>query len=255
MLDNHHISVVIPAKDEQDAIGHVIQELRALHSTDATRLIDHIIVCDNGSCDKTESVALSSGAQVVRQDTPGYGIACLTAMAELDENTDIVLFIDGDHSCKAEQALALCQAVVDGADMAIGSRKLGVVEPGSMTSTQRLGTGLACFLLQLLYGKPVSDLGPYRAIRKTKLISLNMQDKRFGWTVEMQAKALGMHYKIKEVPVDCVQRIGVSKISGTLSGVVGAGKGIIGTLFKVWWQQRNETNKKSMVASEKKREA
>ncbi len=239
MLYSQQIAVIIPAKDEENAIGLVIKDLLSLHNNDGTSLIDRIIVCDNGSSDKTALVVKDAGAEVVKQESAGYGIACLTALAKLSDQTDIVVFIDGDYSCKAEQAFTLCQAVVDGADMVIGSRKLGFIEPGAMTLAQHFGTGLACLLLRLLYRQPVSDLGPYRAIRKTKLDSLNMQDQRFGWTVEMQAKAFAMKYKIKEVPVDCMRRIGVSKISGTLSGVIGAGKGIIGTIFKIWWQQKS----------------
>lgn len=252
MLRKHHISVIIPAKDEASAIVHVIRGLRKLDNGDNGALIDDIIVCDNGSRDGTGKLAVASGARVVRQVKSGYGIACQSAMAALSEQTDIVLFVDGDNSCNPKQAHALCQGIIEGADLVIGSRKRGQVEPGAMSFAQRFGNGLACWILSRLYGKPVTDLGPYRAIGKSKLDALAMQDTGFGWTVEMQAKALEEGFRIKEVAVDCRRRIGQSKISGTVAGVIGAGKGILLTIFKVWWQYRRRTNTTPVVL--KKRE-
>ncbi len=238
MLRRHHISAIIPARNEEGAIGLVVASLKQLRNADSTALIDDIIVCDNGSTDNTLHIARLYGARVVKQAIPGYGIACLTAIAALSADTDIVLFVDGDHSCNPLQAHPLCQAVVDGADLAIGSRKLGYIEVNAMSAAQRFGNALACWILSRLYRRTVSDLGPYRAISKARLDALQMRDRSFGWTVEMQAKALERRYNIKEIPVDCLRRIGVSKISGTISGVIGAGKGILSTIFKVWWQHR-----------------
>lgn len=255
MLNQLHISVVIPARDEDQAIGQVVSGLFKLRNSDNQRLIDDIIVCDNDSKDNTLHIARLYGARVVKQPIAGYGIACLTAMSKLSNDTDIVLFVDGDRSCNPLQAHDLCKAISDGADLAIGSRKLGYIEADAMGTAQRFGNGLACWILSRLYRTTVTDLGPYRAISKTKLDALKMQDLSFGWTVEMQAKALERHYQIKEVAVDCRRRIGVSKISGTFSGVIGAGKGILSTIFKVWWQHRRNHKISPVILSKKSSEA
>ncbi|MBL1432118.1 MAG: glycosyltransferase family 2 protein [Gammaproteobacteria bacterium] len=255
MLNHHHISVVIPAKDEDGAIGQVVSGLLQQRNRDNEPLVDDIIVCDNGSTDNTLHIARLYGARVIKQPVAGYGIACLTAMSVLSDKTDIVLFVDGDRSCNPLQAHDLCKAIINGADLAIGSRKLGYIEADAMSTAQRFGNALACWILTALYRKQVSDLGPYRAIRKTKLDALEMQDRSFGWTVEMQAKALERNYHIKEVAVDCRRRIGVSKISGTFSGVVGAGKGILSTIFKVWWQHRRNQDVNAVILSKASGEA
>ena len=255
MLDQHHISVVIPAKNEAGAIGQVVSGLFKLRGACNKPLIDDIVVCDNDSTDNTLHIARLYGARVVKQPVSGYGIACLTAMAALTEHTDIVLFVDGDHSCNPLQAHSLCQAIVDGADLAIGSRKLGHIEADAMSPAQRFGNGLACWILSQLYRQKVTDLGPYRAISKGKLDALQMHDLSFGWTVEMQAKALERNYRITEIAVDCRRRIGVSKISGTFSGVIGAGKGILSTIFKVWWQHRNSKDSAVIVLEKNKSKA
>ncbi len=250
MLNQHHISVIIPAKNEEKAIGRVVSGLSQLRNASKKPLIDDIIVCDNGSTDNTLHIARLYGARVVKQSVAGYGIACLTALAALSKHADIILFVDGDNSCNPLQAHDLCKAISDGADLAIGSRKLGYIEANAMSTAQRFGNALACWILTLLYRKKVTDLGPYRAICKTKLDALKMQDRSFGWTVEMQAKALERNYKIKEIAVDCRRRIGVSKISGTVSGVIGAGKGILSTIFKVWWQYRHYRNTTSNIGKQ-----
>ena len=245
MLKGKHISVVIPAQNEQDAIGLVVKDLRNLLAEDGlTPLIDCIMVCDNGSTDGTVLCAEAAGATVVSQAVAGYGIACLTALKQLPP-TDIVLFVDGDHSFYADQAIPLIRAIANGVDLAIGSRTLGKQEKGALTPPQILGNALASFLIRVLWGVPVTDLGPFRAIDARALDSINMQDKQFGWTVEMQVKAAQHGFRIEEYAVDTRRRIGVSKISGTLLGSYGAAKGILGKIFVLWLQQYLTSRKSS----------
>jgi hypothetical protein len=160
---------------------------------------------------------MNCGATVVFEASLGYGNACLAGIHAIG-TTDLVLFVDGDHSCHSADIPALLKAINEGADMAIGSRTLGHIEPHAMTRLQRWGTVLVCRLMQLRTGVPVSDLGPLRAIRFDKLLELNMQDRRFGWTAEMQIKAYRRGLKVTEVPVKLRARIGQSKISGTWRG-------------------------------------
>ncbi len=239
MIQQQHVSVVIPALNEEQAIGKVVAELVALSNDWEQPLIDTIVVCDNGSSDNTAAVARHAGAHVVYQAEPGYGAACQTAIAALPA-TDIVLFIDGDHSCVASQATLLLQRAVHSADLVIGSRTLGDIESGALTLPQQFGNWLAAQLIRLLWGARVTDLGPYRAIRHDALQRLRMVDRRFGWTVEMQIKAIQLGLTTTEVAVDSTRRIGQSKISGTVRGVIGAAHGILGTIAKLRWQQWRE---------------
>jgi glycosyltransferase involved in cell wall biosynthesis len=234
MYKNLKVSVVIPARDEEKSIGLVVEELRALQN----RLIDDIVVCDNGSNDLTAQRAKQAGARVVYEKRAGYGIACLTALAALDAS-DIILFTDGDHSFKAAQAIRLLDGIAEGADLVIGSRVLGQIESGALTAPQAMGNRLAGFLIKCLWGVKVTDLGPYRAIRSSALDRLKMMDTAFGWTVEMQVKAIQQGLRMIEVPVDTKRRIGKSKISGTLRGTIGAGVGILSMIAKLWWQKSN----------------
>ncbi|GAA6154301.1 glycosyltransferase family 2 protein [Pseudoteredinibacter isoporae] len=242
MFAQDTVSVVIPALNEEKAIGKVVASLLSQANSDGERLIDELIVCDNGSSDNTATVAQAHGARVVCQPQPGYGIACLTAIAAL-EHHGIVLFVDGDDSCLASQAIDLLKPFSmhengsSSVDMVIGSRELGRIEAGALTLSQRFGNRLATSLMGYFWGSTATDLGPYRAIRYSALHSLQMQDKRFGWTIEMQIKALQQHMNVAEVAVDSTRRIGTSKISGTLSGVIGAAKGILGMIIKLRWQQ------------------
>lgn len=233
------VGVAIPALNEEASIGHVVGDLRALRNDDDSPVIDDIVVCDNGSRDATGTCAAEAGARVVREDRKGYGSACLAAIAQL-EPTDIVLFTDADHAFHASQAPPLLDGVADGADLAIGSRALGAMDPGGMSATQVYGNRLATALIHWLWGQRVTDLGPYRAIRTEALAGLGMRDAAFGWTVEMQVKAIQHGLQIVEVPVDTRARIGKSKISGTVRGVVGAGFGILSMIAKLRWQQRGD---------------
>ena len=227
------IGVVIPARDEADNIGAVVGGLLDLHEESGQRVIDDVVVCDNGSADATAQQARSAGARVVVEDTPGYGIACLTALAAL-RPVDVVLFVDGDQSCETGQAVDLLRAIAGGADMVVGSRALGRMEPGALSAPQIAGNRVASLLIRLLWGKTVTDLGPFRAIRADALRRLDMRDRSYGWTVEMQVKAIQMDLRLVETPVDSLRRrFGRSKVGGTVKGVIGASIGILGMIVRL----------------------
>lgn len=226
-----NIIVIIPAYNEEDAIGKVIAEI-------PKEWVREIVVVDNRSTDQTAARAAEAGATVVHEPLPAYGRACLRGMAyvqSLKLPPDIIVFVDGDHSDYPEQLPDLVKPILEeNYDMVIGSRALGKRESGSMTPQQVFGNWLATFLMRLLYGVSYTDLGPFRAIKWDKLLALDMQDTTYGWTVEMQLKAAKHRMKTTEVPVKYRKRIGFSKISGTLKGVILAGYKIITTIFKYW---------------------
>lgn len=230
------VAAVIPARNESQAIAHVIAGLKALRIADRP-VIDKIFVCDNGSTDDTAARAAEAGASVVYEPRPGYGGACLAALAQIGR-ADVVLFIDGDHAFFPEQAIALLDAIAAGADLAIGSRHLGHIERSAMTWPQIVGNALVTRLIRWLWRVPITDLGPYRAIRYAALQALMMQDRAYGWTVEMQVKAFQKNLRVVELPVDVRVRIGNSKVSGTLRGVLGAGHGMLGMLWRLWLAER-----------------
>ncbi|GAA3960914.1 glycosyltransferase family 2 protein [Hymenobacter antarcticus] len=227
------ISVIIPAHNEAGAIALVLAEIPA-------GLVQEIIVVDNNSTDNTGEIARANGATVLRETRPGYGYACLAGMAHAygrpqSEQPDIVVFLDGDHSDFPEQMPDLLAPLLRGeADMVIGSRALGVREKGSLLPQQRFGNWLASRLLRLRYGGTVTDLGPFRAILAPALLALRMEDRTYGWTVEMQVKAARQGLRTVEVPVRYRKRIGTSKVSGTVRGTIGAGYKILWTIFKYW---------------------
>ncbi len=237
MLKGQKISAIIPALNEEQAIGKVVSHLVNLKDLNNQPIIDDVIVCDNGSGDKTAMVAKQYGARVVSQTQPGYGIACLTAISALNP-CDIVLFVDGDDSCFVEQSKLLLNGIIDGDDLAIGSRVLGKIEKGALTPVQQFGNWLASQLINLFWQYKTTDLGPFRAIRYNILKQLSMQDTAFGWTVEMQIKAIQLGLNIGEYPVDSKIRIGHSKISGTISGSIKAGIGILSTIAILRIKQR-----------------
>lgn len=224
------IDVIIPAYNESASIGKVIGDI-------PRELVRDIIVCNNNSTDATASVAAASGAIVVDQPIIGYGNACLAGMAYIKERPiamqpDIIVFMDGDYSDYPQEMKSLLSPIMDGKDMVIGSRVKGNPDRGSLTIPQRFGNWLATRLIHLMYGFKFSDLGPFRAIRWQKLLSLDMQDKNYGWTVEMQVKALQQHLACAEVPVSYRKRIDTSKVSGTVKGSILAGYKILWTIFK-----------------------
>jgi len=223
------IDVVIPAHNEEKAIGHVLNEI-------PKALVSRIIVVDNASTDGTANMARASGAEVVKEDIPGYGRACLRGLQWLSESShlpDIVVFLDGDYSDFPEYLPHLIRPIVENkADLVIGSRALGHAERGAMTVPQLFGNWLATRLIKIFFGYQFTDLGPFRAIRYSSLTSLNMQDKDYGWTVEMQVKAAKNRLRCTEVPVPYRKRIGTSKISGTIKGTFLAGNKILWTIFK-----------------------
>ena len=199
-------------------------------------LVRDIIVCNNGSSDQTAQVAAAAGAIVVNQPKKGYGNACLKGMEYIAQKTvkpDIVVFLDADYSDHPEEMTLIIAPITEGvADLVIGSRALGARESGSMTPQQVFGNWLATRLIQLFFNTSFTDLGPFRAIRYDKLLDINMIDKNFGWTVEMQVKAAKRKLRCVEIPVTYRRRIGVSKVSGTVKGTILAGYKIILTIFR-----------------------
>ena len=215
MRHGQRIGVVIPALDEERAIGRVL--------ADIPDWVDTIVVADNGSRDKTAAVAKSAGATVISEPERGYGAACQSGIKALGP-VDIVVFLDGDYSDHPGEMAALVDPIIAGeAALVIGSRVRGDLRPGALTPQQRFGNWLACRLIKTFWGVTYSDLGPFRAIRATALHSLGMRDRNYGWTVEMQIKASQHGLPSLEVPVSYRPRIGVSKVSGTLKGTVMAG--------------------------------
>ena len=200
-------------------------------------LVRHIYVCDNASNDNTATIATDHGAIVLFEPNPGYGNACLRGIRELSEQInlpDIVVFVDGDYSDYPEDMNEIVEPIInENIQLVIGSRALGNMESGSMTPQQLFGNWLATTLIRLLYGYKFTDLGPFRAIDYNSLTELDMNDKTYGWTVEMQVKAAKMRMKCKEVPVRYRKRIGKSKISGTIKGTILAGHKILWTIFKL----------------------
>lgn len=231
------IGVIIPARDEEASVGRVVAGLLDLPFAADRVAAVAVVVCNNASTDNTAAIARSAGASVVDQPVPGYGLACLTALAALPE-TDIVLFVDADGQFDTSDAIALIDGIVTGADLVIGSRTLGQMDKGALSTPQRFGNWLATRMIALLWDYRFTDLGPYRAIRADSLARLGMDSLTFGWTVEMQVKALQAGLVCTEVPVATRRRTGRSKISGTLRGIAAAGTGIIGTILKLWWREK-----------------
>jgi glycosyltransferase involved in cell wall biosynthesis len=226
MYRDLEIAVVIPALNEEKAIGAVVSSIPAW--------VDTIVVVDNGSTDSTPRVASEAGAMVVAEPRRGYGSACLAGLAELERRPpDVVVFLDGDASDDPSEMPFLVEPIAAGeADLTIGSRVLGMREPGALTVQARFGNALACFLMRLFFDVRYTDLGPFRAIRWDALQHIGMRDPDFGWTVEMQVKAARAGLRTKEVPVSYRRRTGKSKISGTVRGCIGAGSKILLTIFR-----------------------
>ena len=244
MIGDLSVGVVIPARDEEENIASVVEGLRALRNANEDCLLDDIVVCDNSSNDTTAQRAIDAGARVVSERKPGYGIACLTAIAAL-KPVDVVLFVDGDQAFDVTQSVLLLHAIKRGADLVIGSRVLGDMEPGALSLPQIVGNRVAGLLIRLLWRHKTTDLGPFRAINSDALARLRMSDETYGWTVEMQIKAIKSKMTVVEVPVDTLRRRhGKSKIGGTIRGVVGASVGILGMILKLAIQPSTEQPEK-----------
>jgi len=225
---NSLIKVIIPAYNEEKSIAKVIQDLPSI--------VDEIVVVNNNSSDKTGEEAKKNGVTVLTEKRRGYGYACLKGMSYLKSQTtppDIVVFLDGDYSDYPEELTKLVAPIIaDRIDFVIGARSKKLREKGSMTAVQIFGNWLATRLMSWFYNSKFSDLGPFRAIKYDKLIALQMEDKTYGWTVEMQLKALKKKYSYTEIPLKYRNRIGISKVSGTLKGAIFAGIKILYWIVK-----------------------
>jgi len=222
------IKVIIPAFNEADSIAEVVKEI--------PKSVEEIIVVNNNSTDQTVQNAEAAGATVLTESRKGYGYACLKGMnyiAEQSNQPDIIVFIDGDYSDYPEELDQVVAPIInENIDFVIGARVKRLREEGSMTPQQIFGNWLATFLMKLFFRATFTDLGPFRAIKYDKLLTLEMEDKTYGWTVEMQLKALKKKLTYVEVPVRYKRRIGVSKVSGTVKGSIFAGVKILGWIFK-----------------------
>lgn len=227
------IYVIIPAYNEENSIAHVIQDIPSI--------VHEVIVISNNSTDNTEVNAKNAGATVLQEDRKGYGFACLkgmdyiasTSLSDPSLKPDIIVFLDGDYSDYPEQLTEIIAPILNNtADFVIGSRVKKFREKGAMTPQQIFGNWLACFLMTLFFRAKFTDLGPFRAIKYQRLMELNMEDKTYGWTVEMQLKVLKKKISYVEIPVKYRNRIGVSKVSGTVKGSIFAGIKILSWIFK-----------------------
>lgn len=237
------IIVVIPACNEERSIGLVVTAI-------PRPPVNEIIVVNNNSTDRTAEVAYAAGADVVNESEAGYGAACHKGVSIAQRRgAELIVFIDGDYSDYPEEIPTLIAPIVSGeVDMVIGSRILGQRERGALTPQQRFGGWLACKLMKLFFGARYTDLGPFRAITMAALERVNMQDRNYGWTVEMQIKAVRAGLRVKEIPVRYRKRIGKSKISGTVKGVVLAGYKIITTIFKYALQSASVSGQEEQAA-------
>jgi glycosyltransferase involved in cell wall biosynthesis len=222
------INVIIPAYNEANSIAKVIQEIPTT--------VSEIIVVNNNSTDDTAANAAKAGATVLNETRKGYGYACLRGMdyiAKKSRKPTIIVFIDGDYSDYPEELNKIVKPILaENIDLVIGARIKALREEGSMTPQQIFGNKLATFLMKLFFGSTFTDLGPFRAIKYEKLLEMEMVDKTYGWTIEMQLKALKNKMSYVEIPVHYKKRIGVSKVSGTLKGSIFAGAKILGWIFK-----------------------
>jgi len=222
------IKVIIPAFNEEGSIHKVVHDIPSI--------VDEVVVVSNNSTDNTELVAKKAGATVLLETRKGYGYACLKGMdyvAQQESKPDIIVFLDGDYSDYPEQLTELVEPIIkNNIDLVIGARVKELRESGSMTPQQIFGNNLATTLMRFMFAAKFTDLGPFRAIKYQKLLDLQMEDKTYGWTVEMQLKALKQKLSYVEIPMKYRNRIGVSKVSGTVKGSIMAGIKILTWIFK-----------------------
>lgn len=232
MAPSVRVAVIIPALNEEAALPLVLADI-------SRAIVEEVVVVDNGSSDRTVEVAQAGGATVLVEPQRGYGAACLAGIAHLQGRApDIVVFLDGDHSDHPEEIPQLIAPIVAGThDLVIGSRTKGQADPGALLPQARFGNALATWLIRKIYGFSYSDLGPFRAVRFSALLRLGMEDRSYGWTVEMQIKAIRKGLRIAEVPVSYRKRAaGASKVTGTLKGTVLAGYKILWTVLRYTWR-------------------
>ncbi len=225
------VAVIVPALNEEESVAQVIADV-------PRDLVHEVIVVDNGSTDRTAEVARAAGARVVREERRGYGYACAAGVAAAGDEFDVLVFLDGDGSDDAGQMHSLIEPIErDQADLVIGSRVLGPAGRGALLPHQRLGNVLTTALVGLLYGQRITDLPPFKAIRRPVLDELGMGEMTYGWTVEMIVKCVRRGCRIVEVPVAARPRIGgQSKVSGTFKGTVLAAYYLLGTTIKYAWR-------------------
>lgn len=223
-----NIKVIIPAFNEENSIALVINDI--------PKIVNEIIVVDNNSTDNTSQMAKNAGATVLKQPQMGYGNACLKGMeyiAAQEIKPEIIVFLDGDYSDYPEELTKIVKPILEeNIDLVVGARVKELREPHSMTPQQLFGNWLATFLMRIFFGAKFTDLGPFRAIKYSKLLDLQMEDKTYGWTVELQLKSIRRNLTYIEVPVKYKKRIGISKVSGTIKGTIFAGAKILGWIFK-----------------------
>jgi glycosyltransferase involved in cell wall biosynthesis len=225
------VSVIIPTHNEARAIGRVLSDL-------ASDIVTEVIVVDSNSTDGTPEIAARMGARVVREPRRGYGRACLAGLAEAD-SPDVVVFLDGDYSDRPSELSIVLAPIIDGrADIALGSRLIKKTQRGSLPWHQSFGNRLAATLIRLLYGVKLTDLGPFRAARADVLSNLGLEEKTYGWAVEMILKGALRGYRIVEVPVSYYPRVGKSKISGTVEGTIGATWFILSLIVRYHFRRR-----------------
>jgi glycosyltransferase involved in cell wall biosynthesis len=228
------VSAIVPARNEQGCIASVVVGLLLQKWSTGEPVFDEVVVANNGSTDRTADIAASAGARVIWVPSEGYGQACWEGVQA--SSGDVLVFVDGDGAVDPSEAAPLISAIHAGADLVVGVRL--APDEGAMTSTQLFGNALACKLMRYVWGVPTRDLGPFRAIRRDAFNDLQMRDRGFGWTVEMQIRSQRLLHTVVQIPVSWrVRAAGKSKISGTLKGTMGAAIGILGMIARLWWQE------------------
>ena len=225
--------VIIPAYNEEECIGGVVSDLRSRSVSNAE--LSRVIVVDNGSSDNTSKIARDAGAEVLFEEQRGYGSACLAGLEAVREDEEIVLFVNGDGSDDLRTLSVVLEPIINKEkDLVLASRVLGTPEPGSLTPSQKIGNKVVVFFLNRLFGGRYTDLAPFRAVTREGVAKLSMKDRGYGWTLEMQVKAIKKKLSILEVATDYrVRQGGRSKISGTVKGTVLAGSKMIWMLIKM----------------------